>query len=83
MATRIGRRIYVTHCEGVGFDQDNNVINVNVDLLGNISDIQRANSMVRRKLGNNRITLKSLNTTSKYYSMSVPDFIEHADKVTE
>lgn len=80
---RIGRTIYTTHCEGIGFDENNNVININVDILGNINDIKRANGIVRHKLNNNRITLKSISATSRHYSMPLEKFIEQADIVTE
>lgn len=80
---RIGRRIYVTHCKGIGFDEDNNMIDIEVDLVGNVSDLQRANWRVRKKLNNQRVTLSSIERTSKYYSMPLETFIDNADSITD
>ena len=80
--SRIGRRVYVTHCKGVGFDDDNKLINIETDLLGNIDSVERANVRVRKKLGNNRITIQSIEHSSKYYSMPLEVFIDNCDKVS-
>lgn len=80
---RIGRRIYATRCIGVGFDENNNKIPVDVTILGSYDNIKRANAAVRKRLGNERILLEKIEVTSKYYSMTRDDFIKHADKVTD
>lgn len=81
--SRIGRRVYVTHCTGIGFDADNKLINIETDLLGNIDSVERANVRVRKKLCNNRITIQSIDHSSKYYSMPLDVFIDNCDKVTD
>lgn len=80
---RLGRTIYVTHCTGIGFDENNELFNVEVDISGNITDLARANNKVRKKLNNDKILIKEIVTTSKYYSMTEEEFIEHATMVTE
>ena len=80
--SRIGRRVYVTHCTGIGFDSNNKLVDVVVDLLGNIDSVERANVRARKKLGNNRITIQSIEHSSKYYSMPIDVFIDNCDKVT-
>ena len=56
--------------------------NIETDLLGNIDSVERANVRVRKKLGNNRITIQSIDHSSKYYSMPLDVFIDNCDKVT-
>lgn len=80
---RIGRRVYETLCNVLMYDKDNNQVELDVPIIGNINNLERATSMVARQLGTTRVLVKSMNTTSKYYSMTVSDFIKHADSVTD
>lgn len=80
---RLGRTVFVTRCVGIGFDENNEPFDVDIELLGNISTLERANSKVRRKLQNNKVLIKEISTTSKYYSQTLEEFIENASQVTE
>lgn len=80
---RFGRTIYVTHCTGIGFDENNNQFDIEIDIPGKVTDLSRANGKVRKRLNNNKILIKEICTTSKYYSMTVEEFIENATRVTE
>lgn len=64
------------------FDDENNLQNVTVDLYGNINDKERATSKVAKKLGTNRVIVNSMNTHSKYYSMTLENFVDNADSIT-
>lgn len=79
---RVGRTIYVTHCVGIGFDQNNNPFNVDINLYGKVKSIDQANNRARRKLHNSKILINEYETTSAYYSMNIEDFMEHATLVT-
>lgn len=80
---RIGRRVYETMCQVLMYDKDNNQVELEVLLLGNINDLERATSKVAKQLGTSRVMVKSMETTSHYYSMLMSEFIKHADCVTE
>lgn len=78
---RVGRRVYVTVCECVLFDDDNEMKTETIELYGNINDKEHATSKVAKKLGTNRVIVKKMETSSKYYSMPLETFIENADSV--
>ena len=80
---RIGRRVYETMCHVLMYDKDNNQVELEVLLLGNINDLERATSKVAKQLGTSRVMVKSMETTSHYYSMLMSEFIKHADCVTD
>lgn len=80
---RIGRRVYETLCNVLMYDKDNNQVELDVPIIGNINNLERATSIVARQLGTTRVLVKSMETTSHYYSMSVSDFIKHSDCVTD
>lgn len=80
---RIGRRVYETMCKVLMYDKDNNQVELEVPLLGNINDLERATSKVSRQLGTTRVMVKSMETTSHYYSMPMSEFIKHADVVND
>ena len=80
---RIGRRVYETLCNVLMYDKDNNQVELDVPIIGNINNLERATSIVARQLGTTRVLVKSMETTSHYYSMNVSDFIKHADCVTD
>lgn len=80
---RLGRTVYVTHCVGIGFDENNDPFDVDVDIMGNVTSLDLANSKVRKKLKNNKVLINEISTTSKYYSMTVEEFIEKATMVTD
>lgn len=80
---RIGRRVYETLCNVLMYDKDNNQVELDVPIIGNINNLERATSIVARQLGTTRVLVKSMETTSHYYSMAVSDFIKHADCVTD
>lgn len=81
--TRIGRRVYTTVCSVVTFDDNNEMKRVDVHLYGNINDKERATSKVAKKLGTNRVIVEEMETSSKYYSMPIEAFVEHADSITD
>lgn len=81
--SRIGRRIYTTDCNCLMYDKENNPVEIDVPLLGNINSIERATTKASKQLGTQRVIVKSMETHSYYYSMPVSEFIKHADKVTE
>lgn len=81
--TRIGRRVYTTVCNVVTFDDNNEMKRVEVHLYGNINDKERATAKVAKKLGTNRVIVEEMETTSKYYSMTIEAFVEHADSITD
>ena len=80
---RIGRRVFVTHCEGFGFDSDNNRFEVNEDLNRRCTDLNRATKLIQKKYKNNRIVIKTIEIKSKYYSMPVEVFLENCDQITD
>lgn len=80
---RIGRRVYETMCQVLMYDKDNNQVELEVPLIGNINDLERATSKVAKQLGTTRVMVKSMETISHYYSMPMSDFIKHADCVTD
>lgn len=80
---RFGRTIYVTNCKGIGFDDNNNQFKVDIDIPGNVTDLSRANGKVRKRLNNNRILITEIATSSKYYSMTIDEFIDNASQVTD
>lgn len=80
---RLGRTVYVTHCVGIGFDENNDPFDVDVDIMGNVTSLDLANSKVRKKLKNNKVLINEISTTSKYYSMTVEEFIENATLITD
>lgn len=80
---RIGRRVYKTLCNVLMYDKDNNQVELDVPIIGNINNLERATSIVARQLGTTRVLVKSMETTSHYYSMTVSDFIKYADCVTD
>ena len=80
---RIGRRVYETMCQVLMYDKDNNQVEREVSLLGNINDFERATSKVAKQLGTTRVMVKSMETTSHYYSMPMSEFIKHADTVND
>lgn len=80
---RLGRTVYVTHCVGIGFDENNEPFDVDVNIMGKVSSLDLANTKVRKKLNNNKILINEISTTSKYYSMTVEEFIENASMVTD
>lgn len=80
---RIGRRIYETTCEVLMYDKDNNPVELTVPIIGNINKLELATTKVAKQLGTNRVLVKSMETNSRFYSMTMSDFIKHADRVTE
>lgn len=80
---RLGRTVYVTHCKGIGFDENNEQFIIDVDVPGNVKDLNKANYRVRKLLKNDKVLVKEIETTAKYYSMTVENFIKYADMVTD
>lgn len=80
---RIGRRVFTTMCHCLMYDKDNNPVEIDVPLLGNINSIERATTKAAKQLGTQRVIVKSMETNSYYYSMPISEFINNADKVTE
>lgn len=80
---RLGRTVYVTHCVGIGFDENNEPFDVDIDILGKVSSLDLANTKVRKRLQNNKVLINEISTTSKYYSMTVEEFIENATLITD
>lgn len=80
---RVGRRIFVTHCVGVMFDDNNDMHDVEYDIVGNITSPKRATNIIKKRMGIDRVLVKQVSVTSKFYSMPAQKFIENADKVTD
>ncbi len=80
---RIGRRVYTTTCKVVMFDDKNEMKRGEVHLYGNINDKERATAKVAKALGTNRVIVEEMETSSKYYSMTVDTFVLYADSVTD
>lgn len=80
---RVGRRIFVTHCVGVMFDENNDMRDVAYDIVGNITSPKRATNIIKKRLNIDRVLVKQVSVTSKFYSMPAQKFIENADKVTD
>ena len=47
---RIGRRVYETLCNVLMYDKDNNQVELDVPIIGNINNLERATSIVARQL---------------------------------
>ena len=80
---RVGRRIFVTHCVGVMFDDNNDMHDFAYDIVGNITSPKRATNIIKKRLNLDRVLVKQVSVTSKFYSMPVQKFIENADKTTD
>lgn len=80
---RLGRTIYTTRCVGVGFDKNNEPFNVDFEMLGKVTSLEQANSRARKKLKNNKILINEFETTSKYYSMTIEEFLKNASLITD
>lgn len=80
---RIGRRMFVTHCTGFGFDAENNKFLINEDIPRRVNSIARATLIIQKQYDNPRIIIEGITITSKYYSMPVDVFIKNCDQVTE
>lgn len=80
---RVGRRIFVTHCVGVRFDDNNDMHDVAYDIIGNITSAKRATNIIKKRMNIDRVLVKQVSVTSKFYSMPAQKFIENADKVTD
>lgn len=80
---RIGRRIYTTTAEVVMYNDDNELEIVEVHFVGNYNDKERVSKKLAQKLGTVQVIVKDFTVTSKFYSMTMEDFIAHADKITD
>nr|DAG65462.1 MAG TPA: hypothetical protein [Bacteriophage sp.] len=80
---RVGRRIFVTHCVGVMFDDSNDMHDVAYDIVGNITSPKRATNIIKKRMNLERVLVKQVSVTSRFYSMPAQKFIENADKVTD
>ena len=80
---RIGRRVYTTVCEVVLYNAENELESRTVSVVGNYNDKERLSAKIARMLGTSQVIVKTAETTSKFYSMSMDDFIKHADKITD
>lgn len=80
---RIGRRVYTTVCEVVLYNAENELETRTVSVVGNYNDRERLSAKIARLLGTSQVIVKTAETTSKFYSMSMDDFIKHADKITD
>ena len=80
---RIGRRVYTTVCEVVLYNAENELETRTVSVVGNYNDKERLSAKIARMLGTSQVIVKTAETTSKFYSMSMDDFIKHADKITD
>lgn len=80
---RIGRRVYTTVCEVVLYNAENELESRTVSVVGNYNDKERLSAKIARMLGTSQVIVRTMETTSKFYSMSMDDFIKHADKITD
>lgn len=80
---RIGRRVYTTVCEVVLYNAENELETRTVSVVGNYNDKERLSAKIARLLGTSQVIVKTAETTSKFYSMSMDEFIKHADKITD
>lgn len=80
---RIGRRVYTTVCEVVLYNAENELETRTVSVVGNYNDKERLSAKIARLLGTSQVIVKTAETNSKFYSMSMDDFIKHADKITD
>lgn len=80
---RIGRRVYTTTCEVVFYDDNNELRNETVNVIGNYNDKNRLTAKVAKQLGTSQVIIKSYEVSSKYYSMSMDAFVQAADKITD
>lgn len=80
---RIGRRVYTTVCEVVLYNADNELETRIINVVGNYNNKDKLATKIARMLGTSQVIIKTAETTSKYYSMRMDDFINHADKITD
>lgn len=80
---RIGRRVYTTICKCIMYDDENNCKELEVEIIGNPNEIERATTKVQKMLGTKRVMVHSMTTKSRYYSMPTEKFIELSDKITD
>jgi hypothetical protein len=65
------------------FDDNNDMHDVAYDIVGNITSPKRATNIIKKRLNIDRVLVKQVSVTSKFYSMPAQKFIENADKVTD
>jgi hypothetical protein len=65
------------------FDDNNDMHDVEYDVVGNITSPKRATNIIKKRMGIDRVLVKQVSVTSKFYSMPAQKFIENADKVTD
>lgn len=75
---RIGRRITQTECTCKVIGDDGTLQDVHVSVQGKLS-LDRAQNAARKKLGNNKLLVESIEYDSFYCSMSVEDFIKYGE----
>lgn len=80
---RIGRRVYTTVCEVVLYNAENELETRTISVVGNYNDKDKLAIKIARMLGTSQVIVKTAETTSKFYSMSMDNFIKHADKITD
>lgn len=80
---RIGRRIYTTVCQVIMYDENNELKEIEVSLIGNHNDPNKTAMKVARMLGTSQVIVKKMDVTSKYYSMTMDTFTKYADKITD
>ena len=62
---RVGRRIFVTHCVGVMFDDNNDMHDVEYDVVGNITPPKRSTNILKKHMGLDRVFVKPVTVTSQ------------------
>lgn len=80
LSTRIGRRITSTTCECLIVNSENNTEKKTVILSGDYTNETRATNACKKRLGVKRLLVQHISTESNYYSMTISEFVKHADK---
>ena len=70
----IGRTVCLTHCEGF-LVKDGAPVAYKNDLIGDYRDISKATNTLRRREGDNTITITRTEVDSDYYSIPIQLFV--------
>ena len=80
---RIGRRIYTTHATCTFYNSANKKVEKTLDVCGIHDNMTQLTNKICRKYKLQQVLISQVQVTSKFYSMTMDDFIKHATKITE
>ena len=83
MSNRIGRTITRCICTCIVVEPDNSIVKKDVTIYGDYKAEKWLKNAVKRKLNNDNVLIESVKKISCYYSMTIENFVKHAEKQEE